>query len=148
MPIATHPPIGHNLPYQLMHVDWHGLAKMAAERHHHEQQCEAARRHPLSLVDKIKIYFINNTHYFNVRHNYVNYIYMVRLVRYFGGLCCRIGVMVLSVMTQQHVIVNDALLRCHLSPSLLADMTHWHPASAPLRPSSPSSSCRRPNIFG
>jgi hypothetical protein len=38
---------------------------------HHEQQCKAARRHPLSLVDNIKIYFINNTHHFNTRLNYI-----------------------------------------------------------------------------
>ena len=57
MPIATHSMIEHNLPYQPMRVDWHELAEMAAKRHRHEQQCKA-RRHPLSLVDNIKIYFI------------------------------------------------------------------------------------------
>ncbi len=30
MPIATHPPIGHDLPYRPMHGNWHGLVKMAA----------------------------------------------------------------------------------------------------------------------
>ena len=131
-----------------MYVDWHRLAEMAAERHPHEQQCEVARRHPLFLVDNIKNYFTNYTRYFNARRNYVNKICMVQLVHYFGGRCRRIGVMTLSVMTQQRVIVDDVLLSCHLSPSLLADMAHWHPASAPLRPSFPSSSCRRPNMFG
>jgi hypothetical protein len=75
MPIAMHPSIGHDLPYQPMHGDWHWLAKMAAERHRQEQQCEAAGRHPLSLVDNIKNYFIKNTHYFNVRLNYVINLY-------------------------------------------------------------------------
>jgi hypothetical protein len=55
--------------------------------------------------------------------------------------------MVLSIMTQQRVIINDAL-RCHLSPSLLTDMAHWHPAPTPLHPSSPSSSPPHPPIFG
>jgi hypothetical protein len=73
-----HPPIGHDLPYRLMNVDWHRLAEMVAIRHCHKQQCEAARRHPLSLVDSIKIYFINNTCYFNARRNYVNKIYEVQ----------------------------------------------------------------------
>jgi hypothetical protein len=47
---------------------------MAAKRHHRKQQFEAARRHPLSLVDNNKMYFINNTRYFNARRNYVKYI--------------------------------------------------------------------------
>ena len=71
MPIAMHPLIGHDLPYWGMCGNWHGLTKMAAKRHCHEQQCKAARRHPLSLVDNIKIYFINNTRYFNARLNYI-----------------------------------------------------------------------------
>jgi len=86
MPIATHPPIGHDLPYRGMRGNWHGLAEMAAKRHCHEQQCEATRRHPLSLVDNIKIYFlslvdnikiyfINNTRYFNARLNYFINLY-------------------------------------------------------------------------
>ena len=92
-----------------MYVDWHRLAEMAAERHPHEQQCEVARRHPLFLVDNIKNYFTNYTRYFNARRNYVNKICMVQLVHYFGGRCRRIGVMTLSVMTQQRVIVDDVL---------------------------------------
>jgi hypothetical protein len=87
MSIATHPMIGHDLPYQPMSGNWQGLAKIAAKRHCQEQQCEAARRHPLSLVDEIKIYFINNTRYFNTRRNYVNKINMALLVRYFGRRC-------------------------------------------------------------
>jgi len=75
MPIATHPPIGHYLPYRGMRGNWHGLAKMAAKRHRHEQQCEAARRYPLSLVDYIKIYFINNTRYFIARLDYIINLY-------------------------------------------------------------------------
>ena len=55
MPIATNLPIGHKLPYWLMCGNWHRLAEMAAKRHHHKQQCKAARRHPISLVDNIKI---------------------------------------------------------------------------------------------
>ena len=82
----------------------------------HEQQCKAARRHPLSLVDNIKIYFINNTHHFNTRLNYFINLYYVRLVCYFRGRRCRIGVMALSVMTQSCAIIND-VLRCNLSPS-------------------------------
>ena len=57
MPIAAHPLIGHNVPYWSMHDNWHGLAKMAIERHHHEQQCKAAGcalSLSLSLVDNIK----------------------------------------------------------------------------------------------
>ena len=83
MPIAMHPPIGHDLHNQLMRGDWHGLAKMAAERHRHEQQCKAARRHPPSLVINIKIYFITNTRYFNARMKCVIKIYYVQLIRYF-----------------------------------------------------------------
>jgi hypothetical protein len=60
MPIAMHLPVGQNLAYQLMCGGWHGLVKMAIKRHHHEQQCKATRRHPLSLVENVKIYFINN----------------------------------------------------------------------------------------
>jgi len=75
MPIATHPPIGHDLPYRGMRGNWHGLAKMATKRHRHEQQCEAARCHPLSLVDNIKTYFINNTRYFNAQLNYTINLY-------------------------------------------------------------------------
>ncbi len=52
MPIATHPQIGHDLPYWPMHGDWHGLVKMAIKRHSHEQQCEAAGC-CLSLLYKI-----------------------------------------------------------------------------------------------
>ncbi len=52
MPIVMHPPIGRDLPYRPMHGDWHGLVKMAAKRHSHEQQCEAAG-HRLSLLYKI-----------------------------------------------------------------------------------------------
>jgi hypothetical protein len=52
MPIASHPSIGHDLPYRPMHADWHGLVEMAAKRHSHEQQCEAAGRR-LSLLYKI-----------------------------------------------------------------------------------------------
>ncbi len=99
MPIATHLPIGHELPYRPMRGDRHGLAKMAAKRHRQEQQCKAARRHPLSLVDNIKIYFINNARYFYARLNYIINLYYVWLVRYFRGRRCRIGVMALSVMT-------------------------------------------------
>jgi len=69
-----HPPIEHNLPYRGMRGNWHGLAEMAAKKHRHEQQCKATRRHPLSLLDNIKIYFINNTRYFNARLNYLYYL--------------------------------------------------------------------------
>ena len=147
MPIAVHSLIGHDLPYRPMCVDWHGLAKMAAKRHRHEQQRKAARHHPLSLADNNKIYFINNTCYFNAGVNYDIKIYYVRLVHYFRGRCRHIGVMALSVMTQQCAIINDAL-RCHLSSSLLADTALWHPAPAPLHPSSPSSSPLHLLIFG
>jgi len=75
MPIATHLLIGHDLPYWGMRGNWHGLAEMAAKRHHHEQQCKAARCHPLSLVDYTKIYFINNNRYFNARLNYFINLY-------------------------------------------------------------------------
>ena len=108
--------MGHNLPYWLMHGNWHGLAKMAAKRYCHKQQCKAARCHPLSLVDNIKIYFINNTCYFNARCNYVNKIYRIRLVCYFGACCRSFGVIVLSVMTQQRAIIDNALYH-HFSPS-------------------------------
>ncbi len=73
--------------------------------------------------------------------------YNVRIVHYFQEHRRRIGVMALSVTTQQHEIINDAL-RCHLSPFSLADTALWHPAPAPLRPSSPSSSPPPPPIFG
>jgi hypothetical protein len=116
MPIATHLLIGHELPYRLMHGNWHRLAEMATKRHRHEQQCKATRRHPLSLADNIKIYFINNTCHFNVRLNYIINLYYVRLVCYFLGHHRRIGVMALSVMTQRRAIIND-VLRCNLSPS-------------------------------
>ena len=52
VPIATHPLIGHNLPYQPMHGNWHRLAKMATKRHLHEQQCKATGL-CLSLLYKI-----------------------------------------------------------------------------------------------
>jgi hypothetical protein len=52
MPIATHPPIGHDLPYRPMHGNWHGLVEMAAKRHSHKQQCKAAGSR-LSLLYKI-----------------------------------------------------------------------------------------------
>ena len=58
MPIAMHLPIGHDLLYRPVCGDWHGLAKMAAKRHCHEQQCKTAGRHPLSLVDNVKIILI------------------------------------------------------------------------------------------
>ena len=116
MPIATHLPIGHKLPYRLMCGNWHRLAKMAGKRPHHEQQCKAARRHPPSLVDNIKIYFINNTRHVNTRFNYIINLYYVRLIHYFRGRCRRIGVMAPRVMTERHVIIND-VLRCNLSPS-------------------------------
>ena len=116
MPIATHSPIGHELPYWPMRSDRHGLAGMALKRHRHEQQCKAARRHPLSPVDNIKNYFINNTRHFNVQLNFIIILYYVWLVRYFQGCRRCIGVMVLSVMTQRRAIIND-VLRCNLSPS-------------------------------
>ena len=111
MPIAMHLPIGHKLPYRPMHGNRHGLAKMATKRHCHEQQFKAARRHPLSLVDNLKIYFITNTCYFNARLNYIINIYYVWLMRYFRGCCHHIGVMALSVMTQRHAIINDVRRR-------------------------------------
>ncbi len=83
MLIATHLLIGHKLPYWPMGGDRHWLAEMAAKRHRHDQQCKAARRHPLSLVDNIKINFMNNTFHFNARLNYIINLYYVRLVRYF-----------------------------------------------------------------
>ncbi len=70
----------------------------------------------LSLVDNIKIYFINNAHYFNTRHYNIIKLLKVRLSRYFQGRHRCIGVMVLSIMIQQRVIVSDALYR-HLSLS-------------------------------
>ncbi len=124
MPIATHSPIGQELPYQPMRGNRHGLAEMATKRHRHEQQCKAVRRHPLSLVDNIKFYFINNTCHFNARLNYIINLYYVRRVRYFRGRCCRIGVMALSVMTQRRAIINDVLHR-HLSPSRSCHTIPW-----------------------
>jgi hypothetical protein len=97
----------------------------------HEQQCKAARRHLLSLVDNIKIYFINNTHHFNTRLNYIINLYYVRLVRYFQERRHRIGVMALSVMTQSCAIIND-VLRCNLSPS-----RSRHTIPRPFQPSPP-----------
>ena len=82
-----------------------------------------------------------------MRLNCVIKTYYVQLVCYFRGRRRRIGVMALSIMTQQHGIINDAL-RCPLSPSLLADTALWHPAPAPLHPSSPSSSPLHLLIFG
>ena len=38
-------------------------------------RCETAGRHPLYLVDNVKIYFDNNTRYFNVRFYFVSEIY-------------------------------------------------------------------------
>jgi hypothetical protein len=99
-----------------MRGDRHRLAEMAAIRHRHVQQCKAARRHPLSLVDNIKIYFINNTHHFNAWLNYIINLYYVPLVRYFRECRRCIGVMALSVMTQRCAIINDVLF-CNLSPS-------------------------------
>ena len=62
MPIAMHPLIGHDLPYRPMCGNWHELAEIAAERHCHEQRCEATGATP-SLLQLIKNSFINNTHY-------------------------------------------------------------------------------------
>jgi hypothetical protein len=71
---------------------------------------------PLSLVDNIKIYFINNTHYFNTWFYIIIKPYWVRLACFFGGHHHHIGVMALSIMTQQRAIVDNAV--CHpLSPS-------------------------------
>ncbi len=58
MTIAMHSSIGHDLPYWPICGDWHGLVEMATKRHRHKQQCKAAERHPISLVDIIKIYSI------------------------------------------------------------------------------------------
>ena len=55
MPIAMHPPIGHNLFYQPMRGNWHRLANMVTKRHLPRAAMWAAGCHPLSLVDKIKI---------------------------------------------------------------------------------------------
>jgi hypothetical protein len=89
----------------------------------------------LSLLDKLKIYFINYTRYFNTRLYNIIKLYKVRRARYFGGRHRCIGIMVLSIMTQQCVIVNNAL-RCHLSPSTcrrgaLASLCH-SPTFVPL----------------
>jgi hypothetical protein len=54
MPIATHLLIGHNLPYQSMHGNWHRLAKMATKRNSQQAAMQVAWYHPLSLVDNIK----------------------------------------------------------------------------------------------
>jgi hypothetical protein len=51
----------------------------------------------LSLVDNIKIYFINNTHYYNMRFYIIIELYYVWLACYFGGHHHHIEVMVLSV---------------------------------------------------
>ena len=107
MPIATHWLKGHDLPYRWMHGDWHGLAKMAAGRH------------PLSLVDNVKIYFDDNTRYFNPCFYYVIEIYWVRLACLFECPHCCIGVMALSIKRQQCAIVND-VPSSHL-PLSLAD---------------------------
>jgi hypothetical protein len=90
---------------------------------------------PLSLVDNIKIYFINNTHYFNMRFYNIIKLYKVWLACYFGGRHCHIGDMVLSVMTQQRAIIDNAV-HCPLSPSTcrrgtLASLCH-SPMFAPL----------------
>jgi hypothetical protein len=64
-----------------------------------------------SLVQNIKIYFINNTHYFRTRF-YINIkLCYVWLASYFGGRHLRIGIMALSIMTQQRAIVDDAVRR-------------------------------------
>ncbi len=82
MPIAMHLLIGHDLPYWPMRGNWHGLVKIAAKRHHHEQQCEAAGATP-SLLQIIKNNFINNTHFLNAQFNIIIKIYEVQLIRYF-----------------------------------------------------------------
>jgi hypothetical protein len=52
MDLAVKLLIEHDLPYQPMDGDWHGLVEMAAKRHLHKQQCKAAGR-CLSLLYKI-----------------------------------------------------------------------------------------------
>ena len=91
MPIATHLLIGHELPYWLMCGNCHTLAEKATKRHRHEQQCKAARRHPFSLVDNIKFYFINNTRHFNARLNYILIYIMSGLSAIFEGIVAVLG---------------------------------------------------------
>jgi hypothetical protein len=71
MLIATHPLIGHDLPYRPMHGDWHGLVNMAGKTTFAQAAMQGHWALPLSLVQNIKIYFINDTHYFRMRF-YIN----------------------------------------------------------------------------
>ncbi len=88
---------------------------------------------PLSLVQNMKIYFINNTHYFRTRFYITIKICFVWLACYFGGRHLRIGVMALSVMTQQRAIVDNAVRR-PLSPSTCRRGA-LHPSATPPRSS-------------
>jgi hypothetical protein len=128
MPFALHPLIEHDLPYQPMHGNRHGLAKKRLPEAMAQAVMQGCWVPSLSHVDNIKTYFINNTCYLNMRFYNISKLYKVQLVRYFEGRHCHIEVMALSIMNQQRAIVGN-VLRCHLAPSMrrrgaLASLCH------------------------
>ena len=137
--------------HQPMCGDWHGLAKMAAKRHTHEQRDARLLDAPLSLVDNINTSFINNTRYFKTRFYNVIKIHKVQFNRCFRGRHCRMsycGHGAVHHAQNYRSIVDDSPHRPtpSLPPSpsdtiLLLPLLH-------ICSSSPSSSPPRQPVFG
>ncbi len=108
--------------WRLARVGWNGRQKTFAQA-----AMQGRWAPPLSLVKKIKNYFIINICYFRTRFYIIIKIHYVQLACYFGGRHCCIGVMALSVIPSN---VQLSRMR-YIAPSHLphADVAHWHPSA-------------------